>query len=182
MRERMFFRYEGKSICQKIAVFFTLFFSHRRKCSSLYLILCAMRSSLVNRFNFLERKQKLRGAKCVLLITLLKFLTDTPVLLQLRKLSAGDRCPMIYYSGSPVEKSSNLIMLLRYTKKKRKKKKTFEESGSYFLFNDVHQQALAQFASRACRVIVTDDYYFRKRPGPLFTRFLQEFLCPSLGF
>lgn len=50
---------------------------------------------------------------------------------------------MIYYSGSPVEKSSNLIMLLRYTKKKRKKKKTFEESGSYFLFNDVHQQALA---------------------------------------
>lgn len=27
--------------------------------------------------------------------------------------------------------------------KKEKKKKTFEESGSYFLFNDVHQQALA---------------------------------------
>lgn len=30
---------------------------------------------------------------------------------------------MIYYSGSPVEKSSNLIMLLRYTKKKEKKRK-----------------------------------------------------------
>lgn len=65
-------------------------------------------------------------------------LADTRVLRWLRKLSAED--PMIYYSGSLVEKSGNLIMLPRYT---GEKKKTFKESGSYFLFNDVHQQALA---------------------------------------
>lgn len=40
-------------------------------------------------------------------------LADTRVLRWLRKLSAGD--PMIYYSGSLVEKSGNLIMLPRYT-------------------------------------------------------------------
>lgn len=88
-----------------------------------------------------RREQKSRGAKCVLLL-LINFaeisLADTRVLRWLRKLSAGD--PMIYYSGSLVEKSGNLIMLPRYT---GEKKKTFKESGSYFLFNDVHQQALA---------------------------------------
>lgn len=90
---------------------------------------------------FSRREQKSRGAKCVLLL-LINFaeisLADTRVLRWLRKLSAGD--PMIYYSGSLVEKSGNLIMLPRYT---GEKKKTFKESGSYFLFNDVHQQALA---------------------------------------
>lgn len=90
---------------------------------------------------FSRREQKSRGAKCVLLL-LINFaeisLADTRVLRWLRKLSAGD--PMIYYSGSLVEKSGNLIMLPRYT---GEKKKTFKESGSYFLFNDVYQQALA---------------------------------------
>ena len=45
-------------------------------------------------------------------------LADTRVLRWLRKLSAGD--PMIYYSGSLVEKSGNLIMLPRYTGEKKK--------------------------------------------------------------
>lgn len=104
-----------------------------------------MRSSLVNRFNFLERKQKLRGAKCVLLITLLKFLADSffSSFTLVKKIISGRSLPndlLFRISGGKIQQPDYATTL---HEKKRKKKKTFEESGSYFLFNDVHQQALA---------------------------------------